>query len=56
MRDVKQKIVKSVRTPFGTVLLFILIFYLMTFLVYYFYSPGPEERIQAGQTADPQNS
>lgn len=31
----------------GIVILFVLIFYVMTFSVYWFYSPGPEERRQA---------
>jgi hypothetical protein len=44
MTELKQKIIKFIRTPIGGVLLFLLIFYLVTFLVYYFYGPGPEER------------
>lgn len=35
------------RTPLGTVLVFVVLFYIITFAVYYFYSPGPEERRQA---------
>jgi hypothetical protein len=38
-------------TPVGIVILFVLIFYVMTFAVYWFYSPGPEERKQAQTTA-----
>jgi hypothetical protein len=34
-------------TPFGVVVVFVVVFYAMTFGVYYFYSPGPEERRQA---------
>jgi heme/copper-type cytochrome/quinol oxidase subunit 2 len=34
-------------TTWGMVILFVVIFYSMTFLVYYFYSPGPEERRMA---------
>ena len=34
-------------TPAGIVVLFVLIFYVLTFCVYWFYSPGPEERRQA---------
>lgn len=34
-------------TPIGLFILFVLIFYVMTFTVYWFYSPGPEERRQA---------
>jgi|WetSurMetagenome_2_1015567.scaffolds.fasta_scaffold28455_3 hypothetical protein len=49
MRDIKQKIGKFIRTPVGAVVLFVLIFYLMTFMVYYFYSPGPVERGQTSQ-------
>jgi hypothetical protein len=55
MKDLTQKISGFVRTPIGTVLLFILIFYVMTFLVYYFYSPGPEERLQAEKTTTTQS-
>lgn len=34
-------------SPLGMVLIFVVVFYAMTFAVYYFYSPGPEERNQA---------
>jgi hypothetical protein len=34
-------------SPLGLVLIFVVVFYAMTFAVYYFYSPGPEERNQA---------
>jgi hypothetical protein len=44
MTTIKQKLGAFIKTPLGTILLFIALFYLMTFLVYYFYSPGPEER------------
>lgn len=56
MTDMKQKIAKFIKTPLGTVLLFVLIFYVMTFLVYYFYSPGPEERLQASKTTNIQSN
>ena len=35
------------KSPLGTVLVFLVLFYVITFAVYYFYSPGPEERRQA---------
>ena len=56
MTDLKQKIGKFIKTPLGTVLLFAVIFYAMTFLVYYFYSPGPEERLQAAKTTTIQSN
>ena len=31
----------------GIVILFVIIFYVMTFSIYWFYSPGPQERSQA---------
>jgi len=34
-------------SPLAMVLVFVVVFYAMTFAVYYFYSPGPEERNQA---------
>lgn len=33
------------------VLVFVVVFYAMTFAVYYFYSPGPEERNQTAMDA-----
>jgi len=35
------------KSPVGTLVIFVILFYLITFAVYYFYSPGPEERKQA---------
>ncbi len=35
------------KSPLGTMVVFVVVFYLITFAVYYFYSPGPEERRQA---------
>lgn len=35
------------KSPVGTLVVFVILFYVMTFAVYYFYSPGPEERKQA---------
>jgi hypothetical protein len=49
MKDPKQNFQEFVKTPLGTVLVFVLLFYIITFAVYYFYSPGPEERKQAEQ-------
>lgn len=37
----------AAESPVGTVLVFVLLFYIITFAVYYFYSPGPGERMQA---------
>ena len=31
----------------GSLVVFVILFYVITFAVYYFYSPGPEERKQA---------
>ncbi len=45
MKELKQKVEKIIRTPLGMVSLFILIFYVMTFLVYHLYGPGPVERL-----------
>lgn len=47
MKHPKQNFLEFLKTPLGTVLVFILLFYIVTFAVYYFYSPGPEERKQA---------
>jgi len=47
MKVATSKIRDFFRTPWGIVILFALIFYVMTFCVYWFYSPGPEERKQA---------
>lgn len=38
-------------SPLLVVLVFVVVFYAMTFAVYYFYSPGPEERNQAALDA-----
>ncbi len=38
-------------TKWGLFVCGIVLFYLVTFLVYYFYSPGPEERRQASINA-----
>jgi hypothetical protein len=35
---------KFLATNWGAVVVFIVLIYLMTFMVYYFYSPGPQER------------
>jgi flagellar biosynthesis/type III secretory pathway M-ring protein FliF/YscJ len=48
MKKTQQKVFDFFKTPAGVVVVFVVIFYVMTFLVYYFYSPGPEERRQAG--------
>lgn len=32
----------------GAVIVFIVVFYVLTFLVYYFYGPGPEDQRVAG--------
>jgi len=42
-----QKFKHFLATPAGIVILFVLVFYILTFAVYWFYSPGPEERRQA---------
>jgi|GEM_PF-5951782 len=47
MKDAIGKIRQFMATPLGIVILFVLIFYVMTFSIYWFYSPGPEERRQA---------
>lgn len=46
MANAKQKLGQFLGTRVGLLLLFAVIFYVMTFAVYYFYSPGPEERKQ----------
>jgi hypothetical protein len=46
MKGHANKIKQFFGTVPGIVILFILIFYVMTFSVYWFYSPGPEERNQ----------
>ena len=45
--EFEKKVIAFFSTTWGMVVLFIVIFYAMTFLVYYFYSPGPEERRMA---------
>jgi hypothetical protein len=47
MKPKASKISRFFGTPLGIVVIFLLIFYVMTFCVYWFYSPGPEERRQA---------
>jgi len=49
MQDFLKKMRAFASKPVGMVALFVLLFYAMTFLVYYFYSPGPEERRFAEQ-------
>ena len=44
MKTSIQKFRHFLGTPIGIVVLFVLIFYVLTFTVYWFYSPGPEER------------
>lgn len=43
----QQNLRDFVSSPAGMVICFIVLFYALTFSVYYFYSPGPEERKQA---------
>lgn len=47
MKETKQNSVEFFKSPLGTVLTFIVLFYTITFVVYYFYGPGPDERRQA---------
>lgn len=47
MKQPKQNLSEFLKSPFGTVLVFVVLFYIITFAVYFFYSPGPEERKQA---------
>lgn len=47
MKQPKQNFTDFFKSPLGTVIVFVVLFYLITFAVYYFYSPGPEERRQA---------
>ncbi|MFO0780779.1 MAG: hypothetical protein U0519_02725 [Candidatus Gracilibacteria bacterium] len=47
MKQPKQNFLDFLRSPFGTILIVVVFFYAVTFAVYYFYSPGPEERRQA---------
>ncbi len=49
MKQPKQNFQDFLKSPLGTVLVFIVLFYIITFAVYYFYSPGPEERNQGQQ-------
>ena len=44
MKTSIQKFKHFLMTPAGIVILFVLVFYILTFTVYWFYSPGPEER------------
>ena len=45
--NLQQSVLNFFSTPWGMLVLFIVLFYALTFLVYYFYSPGPEERSMA---------
>ena len=47
MKMTIQKFKHFIATPAGIVILFVLVFYVLTFSVYWFYGPGPEERRQA---------
>jgi hypothetical protein len=47
MKQPKQNFMDFLKSPLGTMVVFVVVFYLITFAVYYFYSPGPEERRQA---------
>lgn len=47
VRILIHTITSFLKSRFGMAVLFVVIFYVLTFLVYYFYSPGPEERRQA---------
>ena len=47
MKKAKQTFEGFMTSPAGMIVAFIVLFYAITFLVYYFYSPGPEERRQA---------
>jgi len=49
MKQPKQNFSEFLKSPLGTVLIFLVLFYIVTFAVYYFYSPGPQERQQAEQ-------
>ena len=42
-----KKFEEFFKSPVGTLVVFVILFYVITFAVYYFYSPGPEERKQA---------
>ena len=44
------------KSPLLVVLVFVVLFYAMTFIVYYFYGPGPEERNQAVMDAQRQQA
>ena len=47
MASKKKTLQDFLTSRWGIIVVFILVFYLMTFLVYYFYSPGPEARRMA---------
>jgi hypothetical protein len=47
MKQPKQNFQEFLKSPLGTVLVFIVLFYIITFAVYWFYSPGPEENREA---------
>lgn len=47
MRKNDLKLKDFLHSRIGMVLVFVIVFYVVTFAVYYFYSPGPEERRQA---------
>ena len=41
-----KKLQEFFGTKWGVVVAFLVLFYVMTFAVYYFYSPGPKERMK----------
>lgn len=55
MKKSLQKVQDVLQKPLGMVVACILLFYMMTFLVYSIYSPGPEERKQTQTDMSPHN-
>ncbi len=55
MKPSLRSIEKFLLSPFGLVMTFLAIFFAITFLVYYFYSPGPQEREQTAEQGQMQN-
>jgi|GEM_PF-6252627 len=50
----KQSLLSGIfQTLWGKIIIIIAVFYAITFLVYYFYSPGPEERRTANEEGLP---
>ncbi len=47
MKSLQKKLSGFLHTMPGMVVIFVVLFYALTYSVYYFYSPGPEERRQA---------